>query len=236
MCFGSSAKVYLCCSKFLVGGFVVFVGLGLLGWWFFCCFFFYFWFYFQTVFLLLALGPFEVFQGCGLPRTAILLVEAVSLFHFNDQRRAHIPGCWSFPALLHHRWDVHPQHFHLYSVQVLLLLVNNFQLISFKRCYSLLIWPCRSVLPGSFPSLTDGFWIVMPYRSGHAGVPLLLTGSIFKEGSDAFKGEHGFLLSQVILGVSALLSLSSTEFQICSGAQPVFMLLLLQSKIKLVFY
>lgn len=231
MCFGSSAKVYLCCSKFLVGGFVVFIGLGL-----FLFLFFYFWFYFQTVFLLLALGPFEMFQGCGLPRTAVLFLEAVSLFHFSDQSRAQLPGCWSFPALLHHRWDVHPQHFHLYSVQVLLLLVNSFQLISFKRYYSLWIWLCRSVLPGSFPSLTDGFWIMMPYRSGHAGVLLLLTGSIFKEGSGTFKGEHGFLLSQVTLRVSALLSLSSTEFQICSGAQSVFMLLLLQSKIKLVFY
>lgn len=55
--------------------------------------FFSFWFYFQTVFLLLVLGPFGMFQGCELPRAAILLVEFVSVFHFPEQRRAQVPGC-----------------------------------------------------------------------------------------------------------------------------------------------
>lgn len=76
------------------------------------------------------------------------------------------------------------------------------------------------------PSLTGGFWTVMPSRSGHAGVPLLLTESTFREGSGTLKGEHGFLLSQGTWGVSALLCLSFTEFQKCSGAQSVFMLIL----------
>lgn len=57
------------------------------------CFCFFFWFYFQTGFLLLVLGPFGMFQGCELPRAAILLVEFVSVFHFPEQRRAQVPGC-----------------------------------------------------------------------------------------------------------------------------------------------
>lgn len=84
------------------------------------------------------------------------------------------------------------------------------------------------MLPGSFPSLT---WILdsgMSYRSGHAGVPLLLTGSMLKGGSGTFKEEHGFLLSQVTLGVSALLCLPSTELQKCTGT--------LQGKMSLVSY
>lgn len=165
MCFGSSAKMYLCCSEFLVGGFVGFVWLGVFwGGRFVFGFSFTFWFYFQPLFPLPVLGPFEMFQGCELPRTAILLVEFVSLFHFHEQRRAQAPGCWSLPAPGASGFCsttgemLHPQHFHLRSVQVLLLLVSIFQLISLKRCYSLLMWPCRSELPGSFP-LSD-WWIL----------------------------------------------------------------------------
>lgn len=88
------------------------------------------------------------------------------------------------------------------------------------------------------PSLTDGFWTVMPSRSGHAGVPLLLTGSILKEGSGTLKGEHGFLLSQGTLGVSALLFLSSTVSKmqwspVCLHAHPKQ--LLLQGKLSVLF-
>lgn len=38
----------------------------------------------------LVIGLFEMFQGCELPRTAILLVESVSHFHVREQRRAQV--------------------------------------------------------------------------------------------------------------------------------------------------
>lgn len=140
--------------------------------------------------------------------------------------------------LLHNRWEVSSTTFP--SVFSASFAVNSFQHISFKKWYSFLIPHCRSVLCGSFLSLT---WIldsVMPYRSGHAWLPLLLTGSILKEGSDTLKGERGFLLSQVTLGVSALLCLPSTESQKCSGTLSVFMLILKscfsRARSTLVFY
>lgn len=170
--------------------------------------FLYFCFYFQTVFLLLVLGPFEMFQGCELPSTVILLVGSVSLFHFNNQRRAQVPGSWSFPAPGDSGFCsttaemLHPQQlFHLCPAEVLLLLGTVSS--SFLSKDDTPSWYSTADQCHLANSLLCSWILDSLLPSGHAGFPLLLTGIILREGSGTFKGEHQFLLLEETLGVPA---------------------------------